>query len=70
MRDWKDVEWGLHCFVDAVEPLPFRHKLNYFSFCQTFEYLFIIFAKILINLNFHLFCLLFYIVITYQKFQN
>ncbi len=48
------MEWGLHCFVDAVEPLPFWHKLNYFSFCQTFEKLFIIFAKILINLNFHL----------------
>ncbi len=39
----------------TVEPLPFWHKLNYFSFCQTFEKLFIICAKILINLKF---CLL------------
>jgi hypothetical protein len=38
----------------TVKPLPLRHKLNYFSFCQTFEKLFIICAKIVINLIFHL----------------
>jgi hypothetical protein len=34
-----------------VVSLPFRHKLNYFSFCWTFEILFNICAKILINLK-------------------
>ncbi len=38
----------------TIEPLSFWHKLNYFSFCQNFEKLFIICAKILINLKFHL----------------
>jgi hypothetical protein len=35
----------------TIIPLPFQCKLNYFSFCQNFEKLFIIFAEILINLK-------------------
>ncbi len=34
-----------------IIPLPFQDKLKYFSFCQNFEKLFIICAKILINLK-------------------
>jgi hypothetical protein len=32
-----------------IVSLLFQHKLNYFSFCQTFEKLFIICAKIVIK---------------------
>jgi hypothetical protein len=35
-----------------VVPLPFQHKLNYFSFCEIFEKLFIIYAEILIKSKF------------------
>jgi hypothetical protein len=35
----------------TIIPLPFQYKLNYFSFFQTFEKLFIIFAEILTNLK-------------------
>jgi hypothetical protein len=35
----------------TIIPLPFWHKLNYFSFCQTFEILFIICVKFLIDLK-------------------
>ncbi len=36
-------------------PLPFWHKLNYFSFCRNFEKkIFIIWAEILIKLKFQL----------------
>jgi hypothetical protein len=31
-----------------IIPLPFQHKLNYFSFCRTFEKLFIICTKVLL----------------------
>jgi len=34
-----------------VIALPFQHKLNYFLFCQKIEKLFIICAKLLINLK-------------------
>ncbi len=34
-----------------IVPLPFWHKLNYFLFWWTFEYLSIMYAKILINLK-------------------
>jgi len=34
--------------TSTIAPLPFPHKLNYFSFCRTFEILFIICAKILL----------------------
>jgi hypothetical protein len=37
-----------------VVPLPFWHKLNDFSFCHTFEILFIICVEILIKLKVNL----------------
>jgi hypothetical protein len=33
--------------------LPFQHKLNHYLFCQTFEKIFIICAKISIKSKFH-----------------
>jgi hypothetical protein len=38
----------------TIIPLPFRLELNYFSFYQTFEKLFIICSEILINLKIQL----------------
>jgi hypothetical protein len=38
-------------FFDTLVPLSFRHKLNYFSACRTFEKLFIICAKICLSLS-------------------
>jgi hypothetical protein len=37
--------------VFIVVPLPFRHELLFYFFCQTFEKLFIVCAKIFINLK-------------------
>ncbi len=37
------------CCVWYYLSLQFRHKLNYFSFCRTFEILFIICVQILIK---------------------
>jgi hypothetical protein len=48
-REQVNNAWPMGAFVDIVVPLPFRHKLNYFLFCQNFEKLFIICAKILIK---------------------
>jgi hypothetical protein len=84
---------------NTIIPLPFWHKLNYFSFCGTFKKLLTICAKILIKSKFQLWglnhkplgiatsnwaslntldysitltraCLLLYVTITCQKFQN
>jgi hypothetical protein len=38
-----DIKWTI------VVPLPFQHKLNYFSFIQNFEKLFLICVEVLIK---------------------
>jgi hypothetical protein len=40
-----------HVFYNIIVPLSLQNKLNYFLFCQTFEKLFIICVKSLINLK-------------------
>jgi hypothetical protein len=47
-RPWK---WVLQHSWYTLVPLSFSHKLNYFSFCQAFEKIFIICVEILINLK-------------------
>jgi hypothetical protein len=37
------------CWIYIIVPLPFRHNLNYFSFIQKIEKLFLICAEILIK---------------------
>ncbi len=46
---WFAVVCGKDGKMIIVVPLQFRHKLNYFWFCQNFEILIIICAKILIK---------------------